>query len=89
MNSSIGPSRKIFRSSTPGKPFLLASDIDGTLVGDAEGERLIKLLVDSLGEDLHFAVITGRSLDSIAELVTEGRLPAAGFHGRRSGDSHG
>jgi hydroxymethylpyrimidine pyrophosphatase-like HAD family hydrolase len=67
------------QSTNPGKPFLLASDIDGTLLGDPEGEQWIKTLVETLSEEIYFAVITGRSLISIANLVQEGRLPQPDF----------
>lgn len=68
-----------FVATNPNHPFLLASDIDGTLLDDPKGERLIKSLVETLGEQMHFAVITGRSLDSITGLVAEGRLPQPDF----------
>ena len=75
MNPTKQNSQIQFRSTNPGNPFLLASDIDGTLLGDPDGEQWIKTLIESLGEDIYFAVITGRSLNSIANLVNEGRLP--------------
>jgi len=68
-----------FVATHPEKPFLLASDIDGTLLDDPEGERQIMALVEMLEEQMYFAVITGRSLNSIAGLVAEGRLPQPDF----------
>lgn len=75
MKSNTGNMKANFPSTTPGIPFLLASDIDGTLLGDPEGEQLIRELVESQKGNMHFAVITGRSIASIAGLVETGRLP--------------
>ena len=79
MNSIAKQAKKQFQTTYPGKSFLLASDIDGTRVGDPEGKQLIKALVESLNEAICFAVITGRSLNSIVALVEEGRLPQPDF----------
>ena len=56
-------------------PFLLASDIDGTLLGDAIGEAALKALVEANPGRMLLALITGRSLPTIQELIAEGRLP--------------
>jgi hydroxymethylpyrimidine pyrophosphatase-like HAD family hydrolase len=68
-----------FEATAPARPFLLASDIDGTLLGDDESERWIKSLTESLNSKIYFVVITGRSLNAIANLVGEGRLPQPDF----------
>ena len=75
MNATPNLSKIPFRAARPGQPFLLASDVDGTLLGDPEGEQQIKALVENLGENLIFSVITGRSRNSVLGLVAEGRLP--------------
>jgi len=56
-------------------PFLLAADIDGTLLGDEDGEASLKALVEGYPQQVILAVITGRSLASINSLIQEGRLP--------------
>jgi sucrose-phosphate synthase len=60
------------------RPFLLAADIDGTLLGDETGERLLKQFV---GQSAHLtlAYITGRYCWSVLELVEQGRLPRPHF----------
>ncbi len=56
-------------------PFLLAADIDGTLLGDEAGEASLKALVESRPRWVFLALITGRSLATITPLIQEGRLP--------------
>jgi len=63
------------RPTRADEPFLLAADIDGTLVGDEEGEALLKALVRCYPSGLYLALITGRSGQSVMELVEGGRLP--------------
>ncbi len=59
-------------------PFLLAADIDGTLLGDETGERLLKKFVEQSAH-LTLAYITGRYCWSVLELVELGRLPRPHF----------
>lgn len=61
------------------QPFLLAADIDGTLLGDEEGEALLNLLAEQYAGSLYLAFITGRTLKSVQETVAEGRLPEPDF----------
>jgi len=68
-----------FQSRKPELPFLLASDLDGTILGDKEGEQWIRSMVQSLGKGIIFAVITGRSIESIKDLVKENRIPQPDF----------
>jgi hydroxymethylpyrimidine pyrophosphatase-like HAD family hydrolase len=75
MSSTSTPFEMWFRAARPIRSFLLASDVDGTLVGDSEGEGWIKALVEGLGENLIFCVVTGRSRNSVLGLVAEERLP--------------
>ena len=69
----------IFRLIEPDKPFLLAADIDGTLLGDEEGERLLFDLVSGHPSGIILAVISGRTLASIGELVDQKHLPRPRF----------
>jgi hydroxymethylpyrimidine pyrophosphatase-like HAD family hydrolase len=59
----------------PNDPFLLAADIDGTLIGDEEGEKLLRLLVKQFPASLHLALVTGRGVPRVVELLKGGRLP--------------
>lgn len=61
------------------RPFLLAADIDGTLLGDDAGETQLRQLVAEHAERLCLAYITGRARWSVHELLEEGRLPRPRF----------
>ena len=65
-------------SLTP-QPFLLASDIDGTLLGDESGEELFKQFVARQNGHFSLAYITGRYRWSVLELIQQGRLPRPHF----------
>lgn len=56
-------------------PFLLAADIDGTLLGDEAGEAALKDLFENAAGQAKLALITGRSLPTIEPLIQQGRLP--------------
>lgn len=59
-------------------PYLLAADIDGTLLSDEdgdEGELAFKALVENHPRQVILAMVTGRSLPSIEPLIQAGRLP--------------
>ena len=56
-------------------PFLLAADIDGTLLGDEPGEKKMKALVEGQPGQVILALVTGRSLPTIEPLIQQGRLP--------------
>jgi hydroxymethylpyrimidine pyrophosphatase-like HAD family hydrolase len=56
-------------------PFLLAADIDGTLLGDPIGEANVKALVEGHPRQVILALVTGRSLATITPLIEDGRLP--------------
>jgi HAD superfamily hydrolase (TIGR01484 family) len=64
-----------FRPTRADKPFLLAADIDGTLLGDKDGEDCLRRFIQDHGKSLRFAVVTGRTLRSVERLISEGRLP--------------
>ena len=58
--------------------YLLASDIDGTLLGDEAGESLLHAFA---AQNRHaiLAYITGRHRSSVLELIETGRLPHPRF----------
>lgn len=60
-------------------PFLLASDLDGTLLGDKEDERCLRRFVSQHHERLTLAYVTGRYRYSVLELIATGRLPRPRF----------
>jgi sucrose-phosphate synthase len=59
--------------------FLLAADIDGTLLGDEAGERLFRQFAAEQAGCLSVAYVTGRTCPSVVELVEQGRLPRPRF----------
>jgi mannosylfructose-6-phosphate phosphatase len=65
--------------TNPDLPFLLAADIDGTLLGDKEGELLLWDLICRFSASFHLAYVTGRSLADVLKTVEEGRLPRPDF----------
>ena len=68
-----------FRPTQPGEPFLLAADIDGTLLGDDLGIEWLKAFSLCYAHSFNLALVTGRSLPSILPLITQGRLPQPNF----------
>jgi hydroxymethylpyrimidine pyrophosphatase-like HAD family hydrolase len=71
---------KILLSPTdPNNPFLLAADIDGTLLGDDVGESLLGAFAEIHPESMRLAYVTGRSLCSVLELVEKECLPCPDF----------
>jgi len=68
-----------FRPTRPAEPFLLAADIDGTLLGDEQGAEWLKAFSRSFSSNLFLALVTGRSLPSILTLLSEDRLPQPNF----------
>jgi len=63
------------RPTHPEIPFLLAADIDGTLLGDQIGEAWMKTFVSKYASTFHLAYVTGRYRFSVLELIDAGRLP--------------
>lgn len=59
----------------PDGPFLLAVDVDGTLLGDREGEARMVEVALRHSTSLYLALVTGRTLPSVKVLVDGGRLP--------------
>ncbi len=74
-----------YRPASPSTPFLLAADIDGTLLGDEEALSVLGALLQSHPQSFHLAVISGRSLSSIQTLVREHGLPPPGLIGSHVG----
>lgn len=64
-----------FRPTLPARPFLLATDIDGTLLGDETGEARLRAFARQYASSFQLAYITGRYRSSVLRLVAEGRLP--------------
>lgn len=64
---------------TESVPFLLAADIDGTLLGDETGETLLRQFVSHYDRQLVLAYVTGRYRWSVLELLEQGRLPPPRF----------
>lgn len=60
-------------------PFLLAADIDGTLLGDEPGEALLREFIAAQDGQITLAYVTGRYRWSVLELVEHGRLPRPHF----------
>lgn len=72
-----------FRLAHPEKPFLLAADIDGTMLGDGLGEAWLKAFRRESSElsagGFLLAYVTGRDFRSVMQLVEEDRLPYPNF----------
>jgi len=60
-------------------PFLLATDLDDTLLGDAEGESQLKAFMAGRHGRFRLAYVTGRRASWVRELVKAGRLPAPDY----------
>jgi len=65
----------ILTPANPGNPFFLASDLDGTLLGDETGEARLKAFVEQYASSLRLAYVTGRDQHSVLELIETGCLP--------------
>jgi hydroxymethylpyrimidine pyrophosphatase-like HAD family hydrolase len=63
------------RPTHPEIPFLLAADIDGTLLGDETGEAWLKTFAGTYTSAFRLAYVTGRYRFSVLELIDAGRLP--------------
>ena len=63
------------RPTEPDQSFLLASDVDGPLLGDEEGAMSFSVFVHYYSDSFHLALVTGRSLASVKELLEQERLP--------------
>ena len=63
----------------PEIPFLLAADVDGTLLGDDEGKTGLMAFARQYAGSFRLACITGRYCWSVVRLVDEGHLPPPDF----------
>ena len=68
-----------FQLARPGEPFLLAADIDGTMLGDGLGEAWLKAFRRESTGDFLLAYVSGRDFGSVMQLVDEDRLPYPNF----------
>jgi hydroxymethylpyrimidine pyrophosphatase-like HAD family hydrolase len=59
--------------------YLLCTDLDGTVLGDPEGEARFREWARRTRGRVTLAYVTGRNIDSVRGLITEGRLPDADF----------
>jgi HAD superfamily hydrolase (TIGR01484 family) len=73
--STFMPNDSDFRPARPNEPFLLAADVDGTMLGDEDGESLLQAFARYYRRSFYLAYITGRYRTSVLRLVDEGRLP--------------
>jgi hydroxymethylpyrimidine pyrophosphatase-like HAD family hydrolase len=79
MDTEIPDQRSLILPHKESAHFLLAADIDGTLLGDERGEALLGQFVSQYGGQLILAYVTGRYGWSVLELVEGGRLPRPHF----------
>jgi hydroxymethylpyrimidine pyrophosphatase-like HAD family hydrolase len=63
------------RLTHPELPFLLAADLDGTLLGDESGETWLKAFAKKYASSFRLVYVTGRYRSSVLQLVDAGRLP--------------
>jgi len=64
-----------FVPAHPELPFLLAADIDGTILGDEQGAEQFRTFRKEHFASFRLAYVTGRYCRSVLQLVDEGRLP--------------
>lgn len=59
----------------PSTQFMLCTDLDGTVLGDPEGEALFRAWAAKVRGRVTLAYVTGRNLDDVQAFIAEGRLP--------------
>ncbi len=67
------------KSRMPSADRILVTDIDNTLLGDAEGLAALKALLAERGQRPAFAVATGRRIDSAVAVIKETGAPTPDF----------
>ncbi len=73
------PAELLYRPLRPKVPFLLATDIDGTLLGDEAGQAAFGRLAQAYRKSFRLAYVTGRYRSSVLRMVEEGVLPRPDF----------
>lgn len=73
--SRSSPAPHCFHPIAPERPFLLVADIDGTLLGDEQGEASLRQICRDHPSSFRLALATGRPLWSVTDLISQGRLP--------------
>lgn len=63
----------------PSTQFMLCTDLDGTVLGDPEGEARFRDWAQRIRGRVTLAYVTGRHIDSVRSMVAEGQLPEADF----------
>lgn len=63
----------------PQQRFLVCVDLDGTVLGDGAGESAFRLWAQARQGRVVLAYNTGRGIDSVRELIAQGRLPEADY----------
>jgi hydroxymethylpyrimidine pyrophosphatase-like HAD family hydrolase len=58
---------------------LLCTDLDGTVLGDTEGEELFRAWAAASRATVRIGYVTGRNWPSVKGLIDEGRLPAPDY----------
>lgn len=59
--------------------WLLCTDLDGTVLGDETGESAFRLWAEGVRDKVALAYVTGRSIESVRELIETGRIPQADY----------
>ena len=68
-----------FRPVQLDQPFLLATDLDGTLLADKADLVWLKTFIRQYANEFYLAYVTGRYYESVLELVDQGRLPRPNY----------
>ena len=73
------PVESLYRPVHPQRPFLLAADIDGTVLGDEAGQLELMALATTHRSSFKLAYVTGRYEWAVLRVVEEGFLPRPDF----------
>src|SRR5512140_1838002 len=78
-HTSSMPVENLYRPVHPQRPFLLAADIDGTVLGDEAGQLELMELANTYRSSFKLAYVTGRYEWAVLRVVEEGFLPRPDF----------